>query len=97
MQRQIYDVQRELRAGNTELKQQIEVIDAKLTKALEHSAAHKARLDGQDKSIEQVHDCLEKEKEARENQGMQTIGAVLAAVIALFVAVGSWLFEHLNK
>lgn len=90
LQRQLYGVQTEMRNSQTELKHQIETMSGKLDKALEHSAAHKARLDGHDKGIESNTKALGEERLAREGQFMWTLGSGLTALIAFLAALLGW-------
>lgn len=93
LQRQIYSVQTEMRSGTSELKASVKEMSAKLDKALEHSAAHKARLDAHDKSIEGNGKAIVEERQARETQGMWSLGAIGGAALALILAVVGWLKE----
>lgn len=93
LQRQIYSLQTEYRAGQNELKSTIKEMSGKLDKALEHSAAHKARLDGQDKAIEENRKGLCEERQAREEQGRWGMGTLLGAGLAIILAVMAWLKE----
>ena len=101
LQRQIYSVQTEMRSCNNEVKATLEKMSAKLDKSLEHSAAHKARLDSHDTAIKETKDGLigeakarvdglDGEAKAREGQFMWVVGSGLTALLAFLVAVLEW-------
>ena len=90
LQRQIYSVQTEFRAGHQELKATIKDMSGKLDKALEHSAAHKARIDNHDLSIKEAKTGLAEEVKAREGQFMWVVGSGLTALVAFLVALLEW-------
>ena len=75
LQRQIYSVQQDVRA-----------INCKLDKALEHSAAHKARLDAHDKQIEAQGMEIATERTAREGMGWWMVGVFITAILGLATA-----------
>lgn len=90
LQRQIYSVQTEMRSCNNEVKATLEKMSAKLDKALEHSAAHKARLDNHDTALVEVKGGLSEEVKAREGQFMWVVGSGLTALVAFLVALLEW-------
>jgi chromosome segregation ATPase len=90
LQRQIYSVQTEMRSCNNEVKASIKEMSGKLDKALEHSAAHKARIDNHDDAIKEAKDGLAEEVKAREGQFMWVAGSGLTALVAFLVALLEW-------
>lgn len=94
LQRQIYSLQTELRTGTTEIKASMKGMSDKLDKALEHSAAHKARLDAHEKAIEQQAAEIAGERSAREDLGKWLAGIFLTALLGLGTAAISLLTEH---
>ena len=83
LQRQLYSVQTDIRE-----------INCKLDKALEHSSAHKARLDAHDTAIGEVKDGLIDEAKAREGMGMWVIGIFITALLGLGTAAIGLLTGH---
>jgi len=90
LQRQIYGVETEMRSCNAEVKASIERMSCKLDKALEHSAAHKARLDAHDTAIVDVKRDMSDEIKARDGQFMWVIGSGLTALLALVAVALEW-------
>jgi seryl-tRNA synthetase len=90
LQRQLYSVQTEMRSCNTEVKTTLKEMNTKLDKALEHSAAHKARLDNHDGAIKEAKEGLAEEVKAREGQFMWVAGSGLTALVAFLVAMLEW-------
>ena len=94
LQRQIYSLQTELRTGTTEIKASMKGMSDKLDKALEHSAAHKARLDAHEKAIEGQGVEIATEREAREGMGWWMVGVFITAILGLGTAALGLLTGH---
>ena len=82
LQRQIYAVQQSV----GEVKASVKDMNGKLDRALEHSAAHKARLDNHDSQIKAQAGEIATERAAREGMGWWMVGVFITALLGLATA-----------